>query len=190
MTTNTPSEEKDAEPLSDHFDAVSDYEFNQRIRKLLNEAVDAALDQVSPVDNSPEWYIGRLKARAQLILFGTITENDIDGYGVKNLRQWIAHRIEKRRLPANGVEPTRRGDPEWTMTHAEKDRYTWKTDAGGVIWMTGYEPGVWGLHYDDPVTRDTDEWNVRFIGTTKQVREAIESVFRGEAIVLPDRVRQ
>jgi hypothetical protein len=184
MSRNTTTTEKDAEPLSDHFDAESDYEFSHKIRERLIEAINDALEQVAPVGRTPEEYHMKLRSHARHTLYGLITMNDIEGYGPDTLNEWLDDQITERRLPANGESD------EWEMTTAREGWYVWKTSEEGYIRITEYEPGLWGLYHDTPESRDTDEWEIQFTGTTKQARKAIESIFAGEEMVLPDRVSQ
>jgi hypothetical protein len=183
MSRNTTAE-KDAEPLSDHFATESAYEFNRQIRECLIEAVNDALEQVAPVGRTPEEYHAKLRSYARHTLYGLITMNDIEGYGPNTLNEWLDDQITDRRLPANGQSD------EWEMTTAREGWYEWETGESGYLHITEYEPGLWGLYHDTPESHDTDEWANQFTGTTKQVRKAIESIFGGEEIVLPDRVRQ
>jgi hypothetical protein len=183
MTNSKTTPVKDAEPLTDHFAAESAYEFNREIRTCLIEAVNDALEQVAPVGRTPEEYHRKLRSHARHELYGLITMNDIEGYGPETLNEWLDDQITDRRLPANGESD------EWEMTIAREGWYVWETDKEGYIRLTEYEPGLWGLYHDTPELCDTDEWATQFTGTTKQVRKAVESIFAGEEIVLPDRVQ-
>lgn len=183
MTNSKTTPVKDAEPLTDHFDAESAYEFNRQIRMCLIEAVNDALEQIAPVGRPPEEYHRRLLSHARHTLYGLITMNDIEGYGPETLNEWLDDQITDRRLPANGESD------EWEMTTAREGWYVWETDEDGYLHITEDEPGLWGLYHDAPESRDTDEWETQFTGTTKQVRKTIESIFAGEEIVLPDRAQ-
>ena len=182
MTESTATAEKDAESLTDHYDAAIDYKFNRQIRECLIEAVNDALEQVAPVGRTPGEYHRKLRSYARHTLYGLITMNDIEEYGPDTLNEWLDDQITDRRLPANGESD------KWEMTTAREGWYVWETDEDGYIHITEYEPGVWGLFHDTSDSRDTGEWETRFTGTTKQVRKAVESIFADEEIVLPDRV--